>query len=69
LEQKKIVKKTFLGYNFYMNKITKKQERVSLEKINRLTNYFSVAQIFLKNNFFLEEELKSEDIKKRLLGH
>jgi xylulose-5-phosphate/fructose-6-phosphate phosphoketolase len=48
---------------------TKKQEKVGLEKLNRLTNYLSVAQIFLKNNFFLEEELKSEDIKKRLLGH
>ncbi len=52
-----------------MNKQTKKQEKKNLEKFNRLVNYLSVAQIFLKDNFFLEEELKSEDIKKRLLGH
>jgi xylulose-5-phosphate/fructose-6-phosphate phosphoketolase len=52
-----------------MKNISKKQERVSLEKYNRLLNYLSVAQIFLQKNFLLEEDLKSEDIKKRLLGH
>ncbi len=52
-----------------MNTQTKKQEAKSLEKLNRLTNYLAVAQVFLKDNFFLEENLKSEDIKKRLLGH
>ncbi len=52
-----------------MNTQTKKQEAKSLEKLNRLTNYLAVAQVFLKDNFFLEEDLKSEDIKKRLLGH
>lgn len=52
-----------------MDKITKKQERIALEKYNRLSNYLSVAQIFLQKNFFLEEDLKSENIKKRLLGH
>jgi xylulose-5-phosphate/fructose-6-phosphate phosphoketolase len=49
--------------------LSKKQEARALEKINRLTNYLSVAQIFLRDNFFLERELKSDDIKKRLLGH
>lgn len=52
-----------------MNTQTKKQEAKSLEKLNRLTNYLAVAQVFLKDNFLLEEKLKSEDIKKRLLGH
>ena len=52
-----------------MNNQTKKQEAKSLEKLNRLTNYLAVAQVFLKDNFLSEEKLKPEDIKKRLLGH
>lgn len=47
----------------------KKQDTKALKKMVRLTNYLSAAQIFLKDNLFLEEEIKKEDIKARLLGH
>ncbi len=40
-----------------------------LEKYLRLTNYLGAAQIYLKENFLLEKELKPEHIKDRLLGH
>lgn len=53
-------------YNNYMNK---EQEIKALDEYTRLTNYLSAAQIFLKDNFFLERKLKKEDIKERLLGH
>lgn len=42
------------------------------EKIRRrvrATNYLTVAQLFLKDNFLLERNLSSHDIKPRLLGH
>jgi xylulose-5-phosphate/fructose-6-phosphate phosphoketolase len=39
------------------------------KKYHRLTNYISASMLYLKDNFFLEEELKKEHIKKRLLGH
>ncbi len=51
------------------SKMTKKQEAKALKKMTRLTNYLSVAQIFLKDNFFLEREIQKDDIKARLLGH
>ena len=35
----------------------------------RVCDYLSVAQIYLQDNFLLEEPLKPEDIKPRLLGH
>lgn len=35
----------------------------------RASNYLTVAQIFLQDNFLLERPLKHEDIKPRLLGH
>ena len=41
----------------------------ALKKYVRLTNYLSVAQIYLDGNFFLERALTKEDIKPRLLGH
>ena len=41
----------------------------NFDKYLRAANYLTAAQIFLKNNFLLERELKSEDIKPRLLGH
>ncbi|HIP33674.1 MAG TPA: hypothetical protein EYG89_02845 [Bacteroidia bacterium] len=47
----------------------KKQDAKALKKMVRLTNYLAATQIFLKDNFFLEEKIKKEDIKKRLLGH
>lgn len=45
------------------------QTKQSLEKFIRTTNYLTVAQIFLRNNFLLERPLIPEDIKPRLLGH
>ncbi|MDQ6986131.1 MAG: phosphoketolase family protein [Candidatus Dojkabacteria bacterium] len=41
----------------------------SLKKYHSLTNYLSVAMLYLKENFFLKEELQKEHIKKRILGH
>nr|HPO06294.1 phosphoketolase family protein [Candidatus Gracilibacteria bacterium] len=41
----------------------------ALEKYVRLTNYLSVAQIYLRDNIFLERPLCFDDIKPRLLGH
>lgn len=40
-----------------------------LEKFVRASNYLSAAQIYLKDNVLLEEPLKPEHIKPRLLGH
>lgn len=40
-----------------------------LEKYVRATNYLSAIQIYLQDNFLLEEPLKPEHIKSRLLGH
>lgn len=40
-----------------------------LKKYLRVTNYLSAAQLYLKDNFFLERELSHDDIKNRLLGH
>ncbi|MCF7845763.1 MAG: phosphoketolase family protein [Candidatus Peribacteraceae bacterium] len=47
----------------------KKTEIAALEKFVRATNYLSVAQIYLRDNFLLERPLRSTDIKPRLLGH
>jgi len=44
-------------------------KKSALKKYDRLTNYLSVAQIFLRDNFLGERKLKPEDIKSRLLGH
>ena len=44
----------------------------TLEKIRkriRACDYLSVAQLYLKNNFLLEQDLSFDDIKPRLLGH
>ena len=40
-----------------------------LDQFIRATNYLSVAQIFLQDNFLLERPLIPADIKPRLLGH
>lgn len=40
-----------------------------LKNYMRYTNYISAAQLYLKDNFLLEEDLKVEHIKKRILGH
>ena len=44
----------------------------ALEKIRkriRLCDYLCVAQLYLQDNYLLKRELKSDDIKPRLLGH
>lgn len=44
----------------------------TIEKIRRRVracDYLSVAQLYLKDNYLLEEPLKPSDIKPRLLGH
>jgi len=40
-----------------------------LDKFIRAADYLSAAQIYLQANFLLEEPLKPEHIKSRLLGH
>ena len=40
-----------------------------IKKFVRATNYLSVGQIYLQNNFLLKEKLVFDDIKSRLLGH
>ncbi len=41
----------------------------ALSKFVRAADYLSAAQIYLRSNFLLEEPLKREHIKPRLLGH
>lgn len=41
----------------------------ALSKFVRAADYLSAAQIYLQANFLLEEPLKPEHIKPRLLGH
>lgn len=40
-----------------------------IEKYWKTANYLAAAQIYLKENFLLQDPLKSEHIKDRLLGH
>lgn len=40
-----------------------------ISKFLRAANYLSAAQIYLQDNYLLEEPLKPEHIKSRLLGH
>ncbi|MFO0744017.1 MAG: phosphoketolase family protein [Candidatus Paceibacterota bacterium] len=51
------------------NTIKEKRDFSPIKKYLRVVNYLSAAQLYLKDNFFLERELKSDDIKNRLLGH
>ncbi len=46
-----------------------KQDFSGLKKYLRVVNYITASQLYLKDNFFLDRELESEDIKNRLLGH
>lgn len=41
----------------------------NIKKYFRAANYLSATQIFLQDNFLLEEPLRPEHIKARLLGH
>jgi len=40
-----------------------------IKKRIRFCDYLSVAQIYLRDNFFLDRPLEPQDIKPRLLGH
>ncbi len=40
-----------------------------IARFQRVTDYLAAAELYLKDNFFLEEPLKPEHIKDRLLGH
>ncbi len=40
-----------------------------MKKYLRYVDYLSAAQLYLKDNFLLREELKTEHIKDRILGH
>lgn len=44
-------------------------DKDALNQYIRATDYLSVAQIFLKDNFLLDRPLDFNDIKPRLLGH
>ena len=43
-------------------------ERKALSLFQRMGNYMAAAMIYLRDNALLEDELKVEDIKPRLLG-
>ena len=51
-----------------MSKVSKKALKW-MEKYLRYTDYIGAAQLYLKDNFFLEKELKPEHFKARILGH
>lgn len=51
------------------NDLTNPQILLSLTKYLRLANYMAAAQLYLKDNFLLEQELKPEHVKERVLGH
>lgn len=50
-------------------RLENQEELNRIEKYWRLANYLSAAQLYLQDNFLLEEPLKKEHIKERLLGH
>ena len=49
--------------------IVMNSEIEKIKKYVRATNYLSVGQIYLQNNFLLKDKLTFDDIKSRLLGH
>ncbi|HEU5226742.1 MAG TPA: phosphoketolase, partial [Ktedonobacteraceae bacterium] len=48
---------------------THSAELDEIARYRRLANYLAAAQIYLKDNVLLEQPLRPEDIKDRLLGH
>ncbi len=52
-----------------MKKPNYKKQLNWIKKYLRYTNYISAAQLYLKDNFFLDKELKLNHIKERILGH
>lgn len=51
------------------NNVISESILLSLTKYLRLVNYISAAQLYLKDNFLLDEPLTREHLKKRILGH
>lgn len=53
--------------------LRKKYEQLNsvdwFEKYLRYVDYIGAAQLYLKDNFFLQKELKLEHLKERILGH
>lgn len=45
------------------------KEVMAVEALFRAANYLCASQIYLKDNFFLDRELRGDDIKSVLLGH
>jgi xylulose-5-phosphate/fructose-6-phosphate phosphoketolase len=45
------------------------EKRDAIQKFRRMANYIAAAMIFLKDNILLTRDLRTEDIKPRLLGH
>ncbi len=52
-----------------MNNDLTQEQLDSLLKYFRAANYITATQIYLQDNYLLHRELRSEDIKPRLLGH
>lgn len=50
-------------------KSTDKHALTWIQKYIRYTDYLGVSQLYLKDNFFMEEPLKIEHCKARVLGH
>lgn len=49
--------------------MSKDNDIEKIKKYIRATNYLSVAQIYLQDNFLLERPLKASDVKPKLAGH
>ena len=49
--------------------ILSEETNQALQKYRRAANYIAAAMIFLQDNAYIKRDIKSEDIKPRLLGH
>lgn len=61
--------KSFILKNNYDIILIMNREIEKIKKFVRATNYLSVGQIYLQDNFLLKDKIKFTDIKSRLLGH
>lgn len=52
-----------------MKNFNSKEYMLKLDKYFRACNYLSVAQLYLLDNPLLKRELKSSDIKRKIVGH
>ena len=55
--------------NLHPTDVLTEEELQAITKFRRTADYIAAAMIFLKDNVLLEREIRSEDIKPRLLGH